>query len=469
MEEKTNELDAREHKRPSLDDILNQIGFGPFQVIAFLLAGLTSLAFGFEITVFSLIADSLRTEWGVNGVKLAILPSVTGVSNILGGLVYGYLCDNYGRVWPYVVAMLNIAVFSLASAFSPNFVTFVCLRFAVSFGVTGSVVFLFAALVEVLPVHNRGKVLVLVMLVEAVGICATGGLAWWLMPAYPKQGWRYLVIASALPSFIAVGYRLFFYFESPRFLIIKKRYKKAHRVLSAMVKFNGKDLNMFPTALQDIQLPEGTTHSRSIWQSVSKLLFIFKKTYLRTTLCLSIIYVLHTSAFYGSSLFLPSVLHDLVQNSYFVAFIGYVGQIPGVLLMSIIVEWEHVGRLNSLRFFTLLSIGSFSVFAFVQNAISIPVLTILLYFSMVPLTALTLSYMSEVYPTDVRGFALAYFQNLSAFFGIFIPYVGGYTTDVFNHFPWLFSIIWAGFYLVIFVVSLFLKQETLRHNLLDHS
>jgi len=101
MEAKTDDLDAREHKRPSLDDILNQIGFGPFQVIAYLLAGLTSLASGSDVLVFSLIADSLRTEWGVNGVKMAILTSVTGISNILGGFVYGYLCDNYGRVWPY--------------------------------------------------------------------------------------------------------------------------------------------------------------------------------------------------------------------------------------------------------------------------------------------------------------------------------------------------------------------------------
>ena len=54
---------------------------------------------------------------------------------------------------------------------------------------------------------------------------------------------------------------------------------------------------------------------------------------------------------------------------------------------------------------------------------------------MVPVTALTLSYMSEVYPTDVRGFALAYFDNLSASFGIFLLYIGGYTTDVFNHSP----------------------------------
>ena len=133
--------------------------------------------------------------------------------------------------------------------------------------------------------------------------------------------------------------------------------------------------------------------------------------------------------------------------------------------MSIIVEWEYVGRLNSMRFFTCLAIPTLVLFAVVQNEVSIPVLTILLNFATVPLTALLLSYMSEYYPTDMRGSALAYFNNLSA---IFFPYLGDYATDVFSQFPWLFSTIWAAFYVVVLVVSLFLQQETLRTNLLDY-
>ena len=450
---------------PTLDGILNEIGFGPFQVLAFLLAGLTSLAFGFDIAVFSLIADSLHSEWGVDGVQFALLPSATGVSNILGGVVYGYLCDSYGRVWPYVLVMLNISIFSLASAFSPNFATFVCLRFAVSFGLTGSIILLFSFLTEVLPVRNRGKVLVLVMIVESFGICAIGGLAWWLIPAYPRRGWRYLVIATAIPSFLVVGYRLLFPFESPRFLITKGRYEKAYKTLSRMAKFNGKNLHI-SSAMLDIQVPERPSTS-TLGQSCLKLGYVFKKKYIRTTVCLSIIYVTHTTAYYGSSLFIPSILRKLVPNSYFTAFIGYLGQIPGVLLMSIIVEWEGVGRLHSLRFFTTLVIATLILFAFVQNDVSIPVLTIFLNFGMVPLTALVLAYISEAYPTDMRGSALAYFNNLSAFFGIFIPFIGGYATDVFGRFPWLFSTIWAAFYIVMFVVSMFLKKETLRKNLVD--
>ena len=453
-----------EDSQLSLDGILNEVGFGPYQMVMFFLAGLTALAFGFEITVFSLIADSLHSEWGVTGVEFAILPSVTGVANILGGLLYGYLCDEYGRVWPYVVAMLNIATFSLASAFSPNFVTFVCLRFAVSFGVTGSILFLFSALTEVLPVRNRGKVLVLIMLIEALGISTTGGLAWWLIPAYPVNGWRYLIIATALPSFFVVIYRIVFSYESPRFLVTKGHYKHAHTVLTRMAHFNGNTLEHI--SVDNIQVPTNIS-APTLQQSSIKFVYLFKKTYLRTTICMSIIYVTHTVAYYSMTTFIPSVLENLVHNSYFTAFIGYLGQIPGVLLMSVIVEWKHVGRLNSMRFFTCLAIASLVLFATVQNEVSIPVLTIFLNFSTVPLTALLLSYISEYYPTDKRGSAIAYFNNLSALFGIFFPYLGGYATDVFHRLPWLFSSLWAGFYVVVFVISFFLQQETMEVNLLD--
>ena len=465
---KVEEHERKESNVISLDNILNHIGFGPYQVLMFILAGLTALAFGFDITVFSLIADSLNSEWGINSVEFAIIPSVTGVPNILGGLLYGFLCDRYGRVWPYIIVMLNIAIFSLASAFSPNFVTFVCLRVLVAFGTTGSMIFLFASLTEVLPVHNRGKVLVSIMLVQALGICATGGLAWWVIPKYPEYGWRYLVIATAIPSFFVVGYRIIFPFESPRYLVTIGNYEKAYNVLQCMARMNGKNIPFTLNEMKSIQLPSNTNSSApTLKHSCLKLGYVFKKEYLRTTICMSIIYVTHTVAYYSLALFTPTILHNLIPNSYFTAFVGYLGQIPGVLLMSIIVEWRHVGRLNSMRFFTGLAIVTLILFAIIQNEISIPVLTIILNFSTVPLTALMLSYMSEYYPTTIRGSALAYFNNLSAFFGLFFPYLGGYVTDLFGELPWLFTSIYAIFYVIVFLVSLCLQQETLHVHLLD--
>ena len=132
--------------------------------------------------------------------------------------------------------------------------------------------------------------------------------------------------------------------------------------------------------------------------------------------------------------------------------------------MSIIVEWQYVGRLNSMRFFICLAVATLAT---VQNDISVPVLTIFVNFSTVPLTALMLSYISEYYPTSIRGSALAYFNNMSALFGIFFPYLGGYTTDLFGQFPWLFPSIWAVFYLLVLLVSFCLQHETLMVNLMD--
>ena len=127
---------------------------------------------------------------------------------------------------------------------------------------------------------------------------------------------------------------------------------------------------------------------------------------------------LHT--YYTAFYFIPTILHNLIRNRYFTAFIGYLGQIPGVLLMSIIVEWKYFGRLNSMRVFTCIAIATLVLFSVVQNEVSVPVLTI---FLTVPLTALMLSYISEYFPTSIRGSALAYFNNLSAFFGLFFPYL----------------------------------------------
>ena len=455
----------------TVDDILNFIGFGPLQIIAFCLAGLTSLAFGLEILTFAFIEIPLHHKWNITGVEFAILPSLTGVSNIFGGFLYGYLCDHFGRVWPYALAVANVGLFSLASAFSPSFVILVLLRCITSIGVPGAAITIFPTLIEFLPGKNRGKVLILVLLVQALGNCICGGLAWWLIPTYEENGWRYLLIAVSIPSIVAALFRVMFYIESPRFLMAKGRYQEARRVFSIMARINRKNLNDFipiGSRLDEIvALKVEMKEKQSYLETARKVLSMFRSPYLRRTVCFSIIYVTETAGLFGSSIFLPKVLQNMgFKNLYEIAFVGFLGQIPGILLMSIIVEWKGVGRINSLRFFTAMTIVSFLLFAFVQNPIAIPVFTVLIYFSAQPMIPLLFTYMTESYPTNIRGLALGCFNNLSAAFSIFIPYLGGYLSDDVSM-PWLYPTTWAGLFLVQFFAALFLRHETLGINLTD--
>ncbi len=458
----------------SVDDILNFIGYGPLQFLAFSLAGFTALVFGLEIVIFAFLDLPIQEKWNLSTVEYAVLPSATGLGNIVGGFLYGLLCDYYGRVWPYALILFHVGAVGLASAFAPNFPTLVVLRTIVSMAITGASTVMFSTLVEFLPPRNRGKIMVAVLVVQSVGVCSMGGLAWWLVPSYPVHGWRYIIVASSIPYFIPAVYRLIFSIQSPRFLISKGRYKEAQLVFEKMARINGKRL---PALLVDectIQsMGDQDVDSTSVKKCscakrnpvVSGFKALFKLSQLRTTLCLSVIFVIETGSYFSASTFLPSVLKRFGMDPYFVSFMGYLGQIPGIFLMSIIVEWPGVGRLNSLRAFSIMTMFSFILLAFVRNQAAIAVSVVLVYFSMVPMISLLYTYISEVYPTEVRAFIIGFYANLSSGAGLFLPYVSGYLAGVEIH--WLFPTVWAAMFLIQFLVSLLLNVETFKRNLVD--
>lgn len=439
------------------------------QILAFILAGITAISFGLEIVIFTFVSLPVVQEWNLTGLEYGFLPSSTGVTNIVGGFVYSFLCDSYGRVWPYSLALFHLGAAGLTSAFSPNFAVFLALRDITSLALPAASGVLFTTFVEFLPIRNRGKMMVSVLVIQSLGTCMTGGLAWWLIPTYKKYGWRYLVIATTIPQFAGAIFRLFvFPLQSPRFLIAKGRLKEAKSVFERMARLNGKQLtNIIPEGETFEDVIEVRREKRQplcsqFWKS---LLSMFKPPYLTATILVSIIYVTSTGTYFCSSIFLLKVLDQFHTNPYFASFFGYLGQIPGILLMSIIIEWRHVGRINSLRFFTLITVGSFLLFAFVRNEVATPVLTVFLYFGMVPQISVLFTYMSEVYPTDIRTTAITFFNSLSALFDIAVPYFSGYLSDISVH--WIYPTVWAGVYFFQFIVSLFLRRETLGRHLHD--
>ena len=102
-----------------------------------------------------------------------------------------------------------------------------------------------------------------------------------------------------------------------------------------MAKLNRKNLDDFlPVNCKFEEVIQLDIEKKRLFmESIYTLLFIFKQPFLRTTFLTSIIFVTENGAYYTSSIFLLSVLKDLGNNRlYFTAFIGYLGQIPGILL-----------------------------------------------------------------------------------------------------------------------------------------
>ena len=454
-------------RKISPDDILNFIGFGRFQVAALLLAGLTYFAYVCDISIFIFVGPTFQVTWNLTTLEYAILPAVVDVPNLIGSFIFSFISDRYGRVWPYALDLTWVGVFTIASAFAPSYPVFIVLRGITSIGIGGITVLTFPTFVEFLPVKNRGKVSMFIALIAILGLCSACGLAWWLIPTYPRYGWRYFVLAGAIPAFPVALFRVLFLFESPRFLVAKQKVEKAWIVFSRMAWINGKDLTLFLSKEEFETFLCLTEEQQNRSTSILQLLKIFRRTSLRRTLCLMILISAITFGYRGATLFLPQFLMKFRQtNLYLTILVVFVAQIPGILLMSIIIEWPCMGRLNSLRLFSVLSSLFFLLLAFIQTPVSIPVFLVLIYFSMAPNTALLYTYISESYPTNIRALTTAFFYSLQCLCGCVLPFVSAYAVGS-KESNWLYPAVWAGIFATQFVFALILNYEPYAKKLMD--
>lgn len=451
----------------SPDQVLGHLGFGVFQLLAFLLSGFTYFAYGCDISIFVFIGESVRGTWNVTETQFALLPASTAVPNVLGALFFSYVSDRFGRWWPYALCVGWMGVFSVASAYSTSFVMLVVLRCCASFGIGGIPGIAFPTVMEFLPVRNRGSVGVMNMFMAVLGAVLSCGMAWWLIPSYPERGWRYYVTAVSIPTLLVAVFRLVFRVESPRYLIARGRFNRAWHVFKIIAWANRKRLTDLVTRDRFNHLISTTVDGRKIKQRsiFVQVLWIFHPSYLRSTLPLSVIIITESLGYLSAMLFLPDFLRRLGMGTYFTVMVTNLATLPGVLLMSIIIEWPEFGRLNSLRLFSFLAMLFFLLLTLVQTPLTIPLFLVFIFFSSGPLQGLIFTYISEVYPTSIRSITTSYFYILQAMTYMGGSLAGSKVANVPQH--WVFPAFFTTVFFVQLCVSLVLNYEPKGKKLRD--
>ena len=465
-----NDIRPRDSTGEFVDGILKKIGFGAFQAIVFCLVGTTYVGYICEALSFAFIGIPMMKEWGLSPLVFSSASAGTFLGNIAGETFFSYLADRHGRFWPYLCSVTLTASLVLVSAFSPSFFIFAILRVFAAAGIGGVIVLSIPTLVEFLPIKNRGKAAIMTSIVVAFGSCATAGMAWWLIPRYHKYGWRYFIVLTSIPSFVAAIFRLIFFVESPRFLLSCGKTEEAWKTFNLMATMNCKHLeDMISKENFIIEASKCVSDKVNNYRksTLKQLSCILKPPFLRPTICLLFVYSLQVSIAYGATLFLPYNLKNLGVDPYVSSFIAFTAEIPGIIFLAIIVEWPEFGRRNTIRLSALISAILFFLFAFIQNQITIPVLTVLIYFFLVPMITVIMTYMTETYPTEIRVMGLAFIGNITAFVGIGLPFGAGYLAEQSKTYTWLSPTVWGVMFVLQLAVALFLNHETRERNLQD--
>ncbi|XP_065066141.1 putative transporter svop-1 isoform X2 [Rhopilema esculentum] len=439
----------------TINEAISLLGIGKAQYLLLLLTAGGYFAFCTELLVFVFLQDAIAKEWKISDETFALLPLSTSITSVVGGFVFAFFSDRKGRRLPYAISLGIACFFAVASAFAPNFWSFVLLRSLGSFGGAGMFSIIFVYLLEFLPTKGRGKFMVIANIGGSLGVAYTAGLAWILIP---RQSLFLFLILCAVPLLILFLIRFGINVESPRFLLSVGEKEQAIRVLewvSIQNKAVGK-LDGFRIACVD--------EVSGLKKETSRCNFgIFSREVIVQTFQLSFIWLWQSYGYWGVTSFYPKYLSQYGVPSFFIMFMNICAQLPGSFMAILLIDNQKFGRLHTMQCFSFCSVVVLFLAVFLRDQISISVLSVATYFFIAPIYAVLQTYIPECYPTSMRSTIMSLLNLISTIPGTTAAFIGAELLSLHKH--WLYPCVWGTVFALQFLLSLTLRKETAQLSL----
>ncbi|PIN12687.1 Synaptic vesicle transporter SV2 (major facilitator superfamily) [Handroanthus impetiginosus] len=428
------------HDGYTIDEALSSIGFGTFQGFALAFAGIGWFSDAMEVSLLSFIGPALKSEWSISPTQESLLSTTVFAGMLIGAYFWGFMSDAHGRRMGNRGVGIIMYGAGILSAFSPEYISLVVLRFLLGFGAAGGHIFS-SWFLEFIPKSNRGSWMLVLSAFWIIGELLEASIAWIIMP---RLGWRWLLAFSSIPSLIVTLLSIIAP-ESPRYLFMKGRTNEAIEVLEKIALINRKQLPT-GTLISDHQRPDEenspsqetpllstfeneTTIARKWFKSLCQL---FSSDLWGTTLLVWILSFVYTFSYYGIQLMIstlssrqsdcPSLRIFPKNNSLHVnVFITSLAEIPGLILAMVLVD--RVGRKLCMEILTTLSVITILPLLFHQMG---TVTITLLVSSRMFLAAASYTfniYVKEVYPTSVRASSFGLANAVGRIGGMICPLV----------------------------------------------
>ncbi|CAH2084359.1 unnamed protein product [Euphydryas editha] len=340
----------------------------------------------------------------------ALAGTLNSVGILLAMPITGYISDRFGRRIALVVNVFNLSLIGLIRAFSVNYSMYMMLQLVqTTLGAgTFSSAYIFAA--ELVGPKYRVVTSATLSSIFATGQVILGAVAWLIQP------WRYMSMALHIPGFLVISYYTVLP-ESVRWLLYKRKYSEAQKVLETVARLN-------KTQISDKSLEALINNSKAslIHQTKEKsgslVATILRSPVLLRRVCTTPIWWITTVfVYYGLSIDSTS-LSDTIYLNYILT---CAVEIPGFYTAVLVLD--RIGRRVTLSSGFFFSAICNIIFVFIPNDLT--VLRLIIYLlgkfgiSMV-MTSLYL-YTSELYPTECRHSLLAFSSMIGRIGSITAP------------------------------------------------
>ncbi|MFW2000352.1 MFS transporter [Acinetobacter ursingii] len=169
--------------------------------IAFIFAFLALLVDGADLMLLSYSLNSIKADFGLTSVEAGMLGSFTLAGMAVGGIFGGWASDRFGRVRIVVISILTFSILTCGLGLTHSFLQFGILRFFASLGLGSLYIACNTLMAEYVPTRYRTTVLGTLQAGWTVGYIVATLLAGWIIP---EHGWRMLFFIAIIPVIMAV-------------------------------------------------------------------------------------------------------------------------------------------------------------------------------------------------------------------------------------------------------------------------
>lgn len=399
-----------------------------------LVAALGGLLFGYDTAVISGTISQVSTQFQLTTMQSGWYVGSALVGSIIGVIFAGKLSDKLGRKITMFLSAILFVSCGIGCALSNSLTELVIWRMIGGAGIGIVSVACPLYISEISPASHRGRLVSLYQLAVTVGFLAAYLMNYYLLnlsvnyhsnsivlqKIFGTESWRGMLGAETLPAllyFIVI----FFIPESPRWLMVRNKKSQATQIFSRIFT-NQEEVIYQMNETEKVLLLQA--NESSDWKVLMQP--GFRKAVLIGCAIAILGQFMGVNAvlYYGPSIFESSGLSQ-GDSLFYQALIGTVNMLTTVLALLII---DKIGRKKlvyvgvSGMIISLILIGLYFSFANVWGLTSIFLLICFLayiFFCAGSISAVIFVFLSEMYPTRIRGLAMS-IATLSLWIGTYL-------------------------------------------------
>jgi MFS transporter, AAHS family, 4-hydroxybenzoate transporter len=172
-----------------------------FQYVIFAVSVLIVMCDGFDTQAAAYVAPSIVAEWKLSAGQFGPVFAAVLVGAMFGAFLFGYAADRLGRKRTLTVTIVWFGILNIASAYATSIGQFTLLRFLCGIGLGGAIPNVMALVSEYAPVRKRATLVAIAWCGFGLGAVLGGIISVHLIQHF---GWQSVFIAGgALPLCLA--------------------------------------------------------------------------------------------------------------------------------------------------------------------------------------------------------------------------------------------------------------------------